>query len=246
MPVHDWTRIDAGIFHDFHSAWIIHLRDALNGGILPAGYYALAEQHAGRPITDVLTLESDVPRPNDAGGSTAVAVAEAPPRVSRKAVASTQASLRLVRKTLAIRHVSHHRIVALIEILSQANKDRPSSVQEFVGKVHSALLNGCHLLVIDLFPPGSHDSHGMHVAVWEDFDPEEKPVPDDRPITLAAYVALPLPEAYLEFLRVGDSFPTMPLFLTPENYVHVPLEQTYAGAYAGFPGYWKKVIEGSK
>ncbi|MFI5455061.1 MAG: hypothetical protein ACHRXM_06380 [Isosphaerales bacterium] len=25
MPVHDWTNVDAGIFRDFHSAWIIHL-----------------------------------------------------------------------------------------------------------------------------------------------------------------------------------------------------------------------------
>jgi hypothetical protein len=22
MPIHDWTRVDAGIFHDFHHAWI--------------------------------------------------------------------------------------------------------------------------------------------------------------------------------------------------------------------------------
>src|SRR5262249_2206162 len=23
MPVHDWTRVDIGIFHDFHIAWIV-------------------------------------------------------------------------------------------------------------------------------------------------------------------------------------------------------------------------------
>ena len=21
MPVHDWTRVDAGLFHDFHQGW---------------------------------------------------------------------------------------------------------------------------------------------------------------------------------------------------------------------------------
>ncbi len=35
MPLHDWTRVDAGIFHDFHQAWNAQLRGALNGGLLP-------------------------------------------------------------------------------------------------------------------------------------------------------------------------------------------------------------------
>lgn len=33
MPVHDWTRVEAGIFHDFHTAWIPELRRALNGSL---------------------------------------------------------------------------------------------------------------------------------------------------------------------------------------------------------------------
>lgn len=41
MPVHDWTRVEAGIFHDFHTVWIGQIRNALNEGLLPAGYYAL-------------------------------------------------------------------------------------------------------------------------------------------------------------------------------------------------------------
>ena len=44
MPVHDWTRVDAGTFHGFHTAWITHLSEALNEGLLPPGNYALAEQ----------------------------------------------------------------------------------------------------------------------------------------------------------------------------------------------------------
>ena len=58
MPVHDWTRVEAGIFHAFHVAWIPELQKTLNGGLLPEGYYALAEQHAGRAIADVLTLHA--------------------------------------------------------------------------------------------------------------------------------------------------------------------------------------------
>src|SRR6266478_2118611 len=91
MPVHDWTRVNAGTFHDFHSAWIIHLKEALNDGLLPEGYYAMAEQHAGRVIADVLTLQlgdEELIAPRDSGP---VAVA-APPRVSRKAVAGPNAT----------------------------------------------------------------------------------------------------------------------------------------------------------
>jgi hypothetical protein len=85
MPVHDRTRVEAGIFHDFHTVWIGAIRSALNEGLLPQGYYALAEQHAGSYITDVLTLHATPasadplpPLPPETGG---IAVAEAPPRV---------------------------------------------------------------------------------------------------------------------------------------------------------------------
>ncbi len=58
MPAHDWTRVESGIFHGFHVAWIPELSKAMNNGVLPAGYYALPEQHAGRSIADVLTLHA--------------------------------------------------------------------------------------------------------------------------------------------------------------------------------------------
>ncbi len=59
MPVHDWTLVEAGIFHDFHTVWTGSLRNALNEGLLPDGYYALAEQHAGQAIADILTLHTE-------------------------------------------------------------------------------------------------------------------------------------------------------------------------------------------
>src|SRR5262249_50381123 len=88
MPVHDWTRLDAEIFHDFHVGWIPEIRKTLNAGLLPEGYYAMAEQHFGRPIADVLALhaspppsEAPPPLPPATGG---LALAEAPPRVRGK------------------------------------------------------------------------------------------------------------------------------------------------------------------
>lgn len=66
MPVHDWTIVDDGTFHDFHTAWIGEIRTALNADLLPKGYYALAEQHTGHGIADILALHADpqpLPRP---------------------------------------------------------------------------------------------------------------------------------------------------------------------------------------
>src|ERR1017187_6841947 len=57
MPVHDWTRVEAGIFHAFHHDWITELARALNRGILPEAFYALPEQHAAGFGPDVLTLQ---------------------------------------------------------------------------------------------------------------------------------------------------------------------------------------------
>lgn len=34
MPLHDWTRVEAGIFHAFHHRWISAISDVLNEGIL--------------------------------------------------------------------------------------------------------------------------------------------------------------------------------------------------------------------
>ena len=57
MPIHDWTRVDAGIFHAFHQQWIISLSNALNSGLLPEDFYALPEQFAAGFGPDVLTLQ---------------------------------------------------------------------------------------------------------------------------------------------------------------------------------------------
>jgi hypothetical protein len=247
MPVHDWTRVEAGMFHDFHSAWITYLRDALNGGLLPPDYYALGEQHAGRYVTDILTLHASrpngepPPRPPSGGG---LALAEAPPQVRRQLTATE--TYRQRRRTLAIRHVSGHRLIALVEIVSPANKDRPESVEVFVAKTVEALDLGVHVLLIDLLPPGRHDPRGLHGAVWNEFDEGPYDLPLAEPLTVASYTAGPPVKAYLEHLAVGSALPDMPLFLHTERYIPVPLESTYQAAYRGVPAFWRDVLEGRR
>jgi hypothetical protein len=246
MPVHDWTKVDAGIFHDFHCAWIIHLKESLNEGLLPDGFYAMAEQHARDRIPDVLTLRAPEPdsAPHPPPGDRGVALADAPPRVSRKLVADLAFAYHTRRRTLTIRHVSDHRIVALLEIISPGNKDRASCVADFVEKVDSALERGIHVLVADLFPPGKHDPQGIHGAIWMRYGTEDYIVPPGQRLTTVSYRADGATvEAYVEHLTVGDSLTEMPMFLTSDFYINIPLEATYQAAYRGVPAFWRDVLE---
>ena len=58
MPIHDWTRVGVGTWHDFHLVWIAEIRNVLNDGLLPSDYYAQAEQIIGPLGPDVLTLQT--------------------------------------------------------------------------------------------------------------------------------------------------------------------------------------------
>lgn len=242
MPVHDWTRVSVGTFHDFHNGWITHLKEELNNGILPVGYYAQSEQAATGMKPDVLTLSMQSQRGDR--GSGGVAVAEAEPRVAKRRKADPNAVYRKARRTLVIRHASGHQVVALLEIASRANKDREQSVVEFVDKLRCAVAAGVHVLLVDLFPPGRYDPLGLHGEFWQTYDLETEPPPGDHPLCLAAYEAGDMPDAWIQPLAVGESLPEMPLFFDVGRYVNVPLEETYQLAYRGVPEFWREVIEG--
>ncbi|MBI3822164.1 MAG: DUF4058 domain-containing protein [Planctomycetes bacterium] len=242
MPVHDWTRVEAGVFHDFHNVWIAELRNAMNSGLLPHGYYAMSEQHGNKYIGDVLTLErparQEAPPRATAGG---LELAEAPPIVRRKESLSPTAAA--LRKTLTIRHATGHRIVALVEIVSRANKVREEYVEKFLNTIEDALAQGIHVLLVDLFPPGRHDSRGLHVALWDRLGDVAENPPEDEPLTLASYCADTPLEAYLEYVAVGNNLPDMPLFFDLDRYVNTPLQATYDASWRGTPEVWREVLE---
>lgn len=245
MPVHDWTKVPAGTFHHFHTLWLTELSNALNAGVLPRGYYAMAEQVAGGPQPDVLTLEAeDLEAPLESGGAAATATVllatQSPPQV-RYTIEDEALSYALKADHLAIRHVSDDRVVAFIEIVSPGIKASATMLKQFFDKLADALARGCHLLVIDLHPPGKNDPEGLPAAFWGGETPG---VSTDEPLTLSAYQAGPQPTAHFEPVAVGASLKDMPLFLTSERYVKVPLEKAYQDAWRGVPDRWKRVIEG--
>jgi hypothetical protein len=251
MPIHDWTRVTAGIFHDFHHEWISTIKRALNDGVLPPDYYALAEQIAGGLHPDVLTLEHDRPASAPSGdngpssatsGRGGIALATAPPRVRFTATVEPERYAQK-RSRVAIRHSSDDQVVALLEIVSPGNKASRHALRSFVEKALEFLEAGVHLLLIDLFPPGPRNPQGIHAAIWSEICDDPFELPPAQPLTLVAYAAGLVKRAFIEPVAVGDRLPSMPLFLEPEVYVLVPLEATYQAAFAAVPRRWREELE---
>ncbi len=252
MPVHDWSLVSAGTFHDFHVAWIAEIRRALNGGLLPEGYYALAEQVAGQTVPGVLTLQSMEKtegqarlQPDFGGddGSGGVALETAPPHVAVIDELSETAVLSHKQRHLVIRHATGDRIVALLEIVSPGNKEGLGPMRDFAEKAAAAIHHGYHLLIVDLFKPGPTNPRGMHDLIWREIGGRDFTPPADKPMTLVAYRVAVTVTAYIEPIRLHAQLPPVPLFYEPGHYVNVPLESTYLSAYEGVPRRWKRVIE---
>jgi hypothetical protein len=241
MPIHDWTRVDAGLFHHFHQSWTIALSNTLNAGILPRDYFALVEQRVQGPIQDVLTLELSPPTQepdDDAGGGLAVAAAPPHTHLTRRIESEIYAAR---ANRITVRH-RHGNVVAVVEIVSPGNKSSRSAFRTFIEKSADLIQQGVHLLVVDLFPPGKRDPQGIHKALWDEFLEEDLDIPSNKPLTLAAYDAGPPQVAYVDFIAVKDLLPDMPLFLRPEFYVPAPLESTYQATWSPFPAALKGLL----
>ena len=218
MPVHDWTRVDADIFHAFHHGWISEISRVLNGGILPPEYYALIE-----------TGDSLVSFP-------------VAPRQLRRTAETEMEYYRRKQSHVAVRRASDDSLVAVIEVVSPGNKSSGTALRSFVGKVVRFLERRIHLLIIDLLPPTPHDPQGIHGVIWDKVTGQGYVAPADKPLTVVAYQSVNLC-AYVEPTRTGSDLAPMPLFLTSDRYVNLPLEATFDEAFAALPRRWRTVLE---
>lgn len=244
MPMHDWTRVEAGIFHAHHHEWISEISRTMNRGLLPAHYYALPEQVAAGFGPDVLTLQDERDDEDEASGGGVATATALRTRPQTRFMAESEGEFYRRRKSaVAIRHVSGDRIVAMLEILSPGNKASRHAFQKLVDKACELLEHRIHLLLIDPFPPGPRDPNGVHAAIWQEMEGGPFQLPGDKPLTLVAYECDLTTRAYIEPMAVGDVLPEMPLFLEPHGFVPVPLEATYQAAYAVLPRRWQRVLE---
>jgi hypothetical protein len=252
MPVHDWTKVDAGIFHELHVHWISEIDGRLNDGLLPSDYYAMAEQVTGIGTPDVIALRFSKPtspsQPSTNGSASehssgGVAVAASPPK-TRFSDRTDENSIAYKTRSVVIRHVSGDRVVAVIELVSPGNKGSKAEIEALIRKSVEFIRNGVHVTVLDLFPPTTRDPDGLFPLVWSEFKSTDFRLPPGKPLTLASFAAGLIKEAYVETIGAGDTLPDMPLFLLPDLYVQLPLESTYSQAFKRVPRPWKQVLEG--
>ena len=238
MPIHDWSRVRANRFHDFHQGWTVGICDALNAGGLPPGYFAMIERKARAPEPDVITLDLTPPAGLAPGG---LDIDLQPPKAWCVTRADAFSYARKANR-VTVRHPDGN-VVAVVEVVSPGNKDSRHAVRAFASKAVALLQAGIHLLIVDLFPPGRRDPQGMHKVIWDRLREEPFELPPDKPRTLAAYAAGTETVAYVEPVAVGDVLPDMPVFLTADRYVPCPLEATYKTAWEQFPAPLKGPLE---
>ncbi len=213
MPIHDWSSIPSGLFHDFHQHWTVEIARALNGGLLPKGLSALIEQSACSKGVD-----------------------EPMVRRSTQEMYAEKANRIVVKRRLS-------RLVAVIEILSPGNKDSRAAMRDFVDKTVDFMRRGIHLLLIDLFPPSPRDPFGIHKLIWDEIHEEDFQFPTGKDRILASYEMGGERIAYVEPIAVGDRLPPMPLFLIQDMNVRVPLESTYVSTWEASPEEMRIAVE---
>ncbi len=169
MPVHDWSRVAAGILHHLHHSWIEEIQRSLNAGLLPDDYYALAEQRTAGYGPDMLALQVDSGDDSsfDAPVHRNVGLMVAKPQVA-VTIETDMEFYRRKQNVVAVRHVSDDRVVALVEVVSPGNKSGRAALRSFAEKSAQLLDQRIHLLILDLHQLGKFDPQGIHGAIWEE------------------------------------------------------------------------------
>lgn len=248
MPIHDWKRVPAGVFHGFHQHWTVEIERALNRGILPSPYYAFIEQASSGRFPDVITFQTQPPA-NTADGNGSrlsgsngglLTLADAPPRVSITAVIEADVYAQKANRVVVLNDADE--VVAVLEIVSSGNKSNLDRLHQFVEKALQFIRAGIHFFFVDLFPPTSRDPQGLHAAIWSEMIEYDFRLPGGKPLTVASYSCGVTRQAFVEAVAVGDDLPTMPLFLQADRYVPVPLETTYRSAFDALPNRWREVL----
>ena len=220
----------------FHGRWAGAIADALNGELLPAGYFAEMHVHVGSVQVDVGTFERDVPsRPASPGGdangseggtATLVAPAWAPPMPDLSIPAPIPDEIEVLVRDPR----SAGELVAAIELVSPRNKDRPESRRAFAAKCDAYLQRRVGLIIVDVVTERRANLHDelMRLRGHE----ESTLFPGTSPIYTAAYRHAGLQsdariDAWLFPLEVGAPLPTLPLALRDDACLPIDLEATY-------------------
>ena len=195
------------------------------------GFIAEEYTYAGnRTEIDVATYEDDALTRSSGNG---VALAE-PAIYTPPAATLTIASVfpdafevRVFQKTGGLT------LVAVIELVSPANKDRPEERKAFAAKMAGYLFQGVSAIVVDIDTSRRFNLHNEIVKLLDAEADAMLPADADlyavayRPVTRAEAPELDL---WFESLQVGQPLPTLPLRLTGDLFVPVDLDSSYREA----------------
>jgi hypothetical protein len=219
-------------WESFHALWAGEIVAALNGSVLPEGYYAETQVHlGGRVEVDVPTLEQSGRQAAAGNGPVATATevwAPPVPALVMPALFPDEIEVQVYGSPTG----AH--LVGAIELVSPGNKDRPEARQAFAIKCAGYLQMGIGLIVVDVVTERLANLHNELIELLR--QPAAYRFPGDPPTYAAAYRPArrepggdqvdiwPVP------LAVGQSLPTVPLALRDGPTIPVDLETTYTGA----------------
>jgi hypothetical protein len=199
---------------------------------LPRRFYAEPRVHLGRSAEiDVGTLEEDDTNPlwgepNGNGGGVATAV-WAPPRPTLSVASDLPSQDEYEVRVYDEKRQS--RLVAAVEIVSPANKDRPEHRAAFVAKCAALLQQRVSVAIVDVVTTRQSNLYGDLLELIGQADPA---LASEPPLYAAACRGTHRGgawqfEAWYHSLGVGQPLSTLPLWLTDDFAVPLELEASY-------------------
>lgn len=226
-------------WESLHSGWIGRLAEQLST-VLPPGYVALDRMRIdGNLEIDIGAAEDDSGRSPASAEPTGVgaAVAARPGLYTAPApVGSCRYRGEDIAEIRIFTDEEDRKVVAALELVSPANKDRPGSREAFVAKCLDYLGSGVALVIVDVVTNRHANLHNRLAQTLG--APPEVELGDGDHLYATAYRPTGRGgEARIEFwanpLQLGEALPTMPLRLAGEVFVPVELEATYTATCVG-------------
>ncbi len=200
---------------------------------LPPGFVARPYIHLGRDFEiDVASFESHEEIPAGAERSEEGGVAVWAPARPTLRVEADLASVDVYE--VRVYDVRRKRtLVAAIEIVSPANKDRPEHRQFFVSKCASLLRERVSVIIVDLVTTRQFNLYADLLALFGRSDLSLGPEPPPLYAVACRWSdrgKMNVLEAWAQPLTLGQPLPTLPLWLTETRAVQLDLEKTYEEA----------------
>jgi hypothetical protein len=122
------------------------------------------------------------------------------------------------------------RLVAAVELVSPANKDRPENRRAFVTKCVALLQQRISVVIIDMVTTRQFNLYGDLLELIGKADPALEPQPPALYAAACRWKHLDQAwrfEAWTHTLALGQPLPTLPLWLADEFAVPLELEASY-------------------